>query len=139
MTEGMKTAVAIAITSIAFGVIVVGLADSDQGQPTVEERVSSLSSAIKCPFCFGESLEESATGVAADYRELIKVQVEAGATNDEILAEFAANFGDSYILDGSTSSWSAVLWAIPGAVLIGGLFAIIGMRRASSVKESEER
>jgi cytochrome c-type biogenesis protein CcmH len=139
VTDAMKTVVAVALASIAFGVIVVGLADSDQGTPTVEERVSSLSSAIKCPFCNGESLEDSASGVAADYRELIKVRVEAGATDDEILAEFAANFGDSFILDGSTSSWSTVLWAIPGVVLIGGLFAIIGMRRASMAKESEVR
>lgn len=131
----MKTLLPIAIGAIALGIIVVGLAGGTGSEPTTDERVSALAASIKCPFCNGESLEDSSSGVAADYRAIIRERVEAGATNAEIRDEFAASFGDSYILDTSTSAWSLALWALPVAALIGGLVAIVGIRQASRASE----
>jgi cytochrome c-type biogenesis protein CcmH len=132
MHDRMKTLLPIAIGAIALGVIVVGLAGGPQPAPTPEQRVENLSAAIKCPFCNGESLAESPSSVAGDYRDLIALRVAAGATDAEILDEFAANFGDSYILDGSTTQWTVALWAIPVALLIGGIVAIATMRKTSA-------
>ena len=132
MRESMKTLLPIAVGAIAIGVMVVGLAGGPQSSPTVENRVASLTASIKCPFCNGESLADSPSGVAGDYRDLIEARVRAGATDEEILGEFAANFGDSYILDGSTTSWTVALWAIPVALLVGGLVTIVAMRRSSA-------
>jgi cytochrome c-type biogenesis protein CcmH len=95
--------------------------------------VEALASVIKCPFCTGETLAESPSSVAGDYREIIAQRVAAGATDEEVIEEFAASFGDSYIIDGSRSGWTVVLWAIPVAVFIGGLVAIVGLRRASRI------
>lgn len=134
MTDPMKTILPIALSAIALGVIVVGLAGSPSSEPTTEERVSSLAASIKCPFCNGESLEDSASAVAADYRNLIEQRVEEGATDEEILDEFASNFGESFILDTSTSGWSFLLWALPVAALIGGMVAISVLRRESIAK-----
>lgn len=134
MRESMKTLLPIAIGAIALGVIVVGLAGGPAAEPTGEQRVENLSAAIKCPFCNGESLADSGSSVAGDYRELIADRVAAGATDDEILEEFAANFGDSYILDGSANQWTVALWAIPVALLIGGMVAIAMMRKSSATQ-----
>lgn len=139
MSDTMKTLLPIAIGAIALGIIVVGLAGGTASAPTTDDRVSALASSIKCPFCNGESLEESSSAVAGDYRALIRERVESGDTDEEIRAEFAANFGDSYILDTSTSSWSVVLWALPVAALIGGLVAIVGIRQASRMSEKSTR
>jgi cytochrome c-type biogenesis protein CcmH len=131
MNEPMKTILPIALSAIALGIIVVGLTGTPSSEPTTEERVSALASSIKCPFCNGESLNDSASAVAADYRELIEPRVTEGATDQEILNEFAANFGESFILDTSTSGWSFLLWALPVAALIGGIGAIYVLRRES--------
>ena len=131
MRESMKTLLPVAVGAIAVGVIVVGLAGGSQPAPTIDDRVENLTASIKCPFCNGESLADSPSGVAGDYRDLIEARVRAGATDDEILDEFAANFGDSYILDGSTTSWTVALWGIPVAMLVGGLVTIVAMRRRS--------
>lgn len=132
MRERMKTLLPIAIGAIALGVIVVGLAGGPAPVPSTEQRIETLSAAIKCPFCNGESLADSGSSVAADYRDLISQRVAAGATDEEILDEFAGNFGDSYILDGSTTQWTVALWAIPVALLIGGIVAIAMMRKTSA-------
>lgn len=136
MNDPMKTILPIALSAIALGVIVVGLAGSPSTEPTTEERVSSLAASIKCPFCNGESLEDSASAVAADYRNLIEQRVEEGATDEQILDEFASNFGESFILDTSTSGWSFLLWALPVAALIGGVVAISALRRESMRKDA---
>lgn len=132
MSERMKTLLPIAIGAIALGVIVVGLAGGPAPEPTPEQRIERLSAAIKCPFCNGESLADSGSTVAGDYRAIIAQRVIAGDTDDEILEEFASRFGDAYILDGSTTQWTVALWAIPVALLIGGIVAIATIRRSSA-------
>lgn len=132
MRDRMKTLLPIAIGAIALGVIVVGLAGGPAGEPSPEQRIEKLSASIKCPFCNGESLADSGSSVAADYRAIITARVLAGATDDEILDEFAASFGNSYILDGAKTHWTVALWAVPVALLVGGIVSIGTMRRASS-------
>lgn len=131
MNERLRSILPLAVGTFALVVIVVGLASSDSSEPTAEDRVEALSDSIKCPFCNGESLADSASGVAADYRALIALRVADGASDEEILAEFAANFGDSYILDTSTSGWSVVLWLAPVVMLGVGVVAIIALRRST--------
>ena len=135
MSERMKTIVAVGVSAVALIVVVAGLAGSEQPEPTADERVAALAASIKCPFCSGESLAESPSSVAADYRDLIAVRVAAGNTDDEIRQEFADNFGESFILDSSTSSWSVVLWIAPALVLMAGVVAIFAMRRAAQRSE----
>lgn len=131
MPNPMKTLLPIAIGAIALGIIVVGLAGGSATEPSQDERVEALAASIKCPFCNGESLADSPSSVAGDYRTIIADRVAAGATDQEVIDEFAASFGQSYIIGGSQSGWSFVLWALPVAIFIGGLFAIVGLKRAS--------
>lgn len=135
MSERARTVGAILVSAVALFVIVVGLASSPTVEPTAQDRVDSLSASIKCPFCNGESLAESGSGVAADYRELIAQRVDEGYTDEQILDEFAANFGDSYILDTEPSASSIALWVVPMAVLVGGVAVIVAMQRASRHKD----
>ena len=134
-SERIRGILAIAVSALALSVIVFGFTSEPLTAPTVEDRIATLSDAIKCPFCSGESLADSQAGVAADYRALIAERVAAGASDDEIIAEFAANFGDTFILDTSTSVWSVALWIVPIAALALGGGALIVMKRAASKRE----
>jgi len=125
MSDTAKNLIFGALGALALVVIVVGLAQGGSTVPTDAERVDALASSIKCPFCNGESLSESQSTVAAEYRVIIAQRVADGATDDEVIAEFAANFGDSYILDTSTSSWSLVLWLVPVLAIAAGA-AVVG-------------
>ena len=101
--------------------------------------MAALSSAIRCPFCNGESLAESPSGVAGDYRALIAERVAAGASDDEIIQEFAENFGDSFILNTSTSAWSVALWVIPTIALVGGIGVVVVIGRRSKNRADANR
>lgn len=136
-SERTRTIASIGAAAVAVVVIVVGLTSGESTTSTPDERLAALSESIKCPFCSGESLAESPSGVAADYRALIAERIEAGYTDEEILEEFAANFGDAYILDTSTSRWSLALWLLPILALAGGGAVIYGMRRSASQRDKE--
>jgi len=131
MTDRTKNMIFGAIGAVALLVIVAGLASGDSTPPTEAERVDTLASAIKCPFCNGESLKESQSSVAAEYRALIAQRVADGATDEEVIDEFAAKFGDSYILDTSTTSWSIALWIVPILAISLGAGVVTWMYRSA--------
>lgn len=132
--ERARNIAAIAVSAVALGAIVFGFTTEPAAPPTVEERIEAISGAIQCPFCDGESLAGSQAGVARDYRALIAERVEAGASDEEIIADFGRKFGESFILDTSTSVWFTALWVVPivGLGLGGGV--LVAMKRSASIR-----
>jgi cytochrome c-type biogenesis protein CcmH len=139
MSDRTKNIIFAAIAVLALMVIVVGLARGDATPPTDAERVEALASSIKCPFCNGESLAESQSSVAAEYRVIIAQRVADGATDDEVIDEFAANFGNSYILDTSTSGWSLALWIVPILAIAAGAAVVAWMYRSGKQRTKVNR
>lgn len=131
MSERTKNAFIAIAAAIALAVIVVGALRGPATAPTPEQRVATLSASIRCPFCNGESLADSASGVAADYRELIAERIDDGATDAQIMDEFADRFGASYVLDTSRSGWSVALWIVLALAVVVGVVAIVALRRAT--------
>ena len=132
MSDRARNIIVIGISVVALSVIVLGLSSGPTAEASAEDRIVALSASIRCPFCNGESLADSQASVAADYRSLIAEQVEAGATDEEIIDAVAANFGDSFILATSTTPWSVALWVIPAAALLIGGGAVLLMKRRTS-------
>jgi cytochrome c-type biogenesis protein CcmH len=130
MTDRTKNTIFGAVVVIALGFIVAGLASGDPAPRTDADRVDIIAAAIKCPFCNGESLKESQSSVAAEYRTIIADRVASGLSDEEIIDEFAAKFGDSYILDTSTTSWSIALWIVPILAISVGAGVVTWMYRA---------
>ncbi len=136
MSDRARNIIAIGVSVVALGFIVFGFSSEPPAEASAADRIEALSSSIRCPFCNGESLADSQASVAADYRVLIAERVEAGATDEEIIDEFAANFGDSFILDTSTSAWSTALWLVPVLALVGGAAVVFMMKQSASKRET---
>jgi cytochrome c-type biogenesis protein CcmH len=139
MSDRAKNLIFGAIGALALMVIVVGLTQGGTTAPTDAERVDALASSIKCPFCNGESLSESQSSVAGEYRVIIAQRVADGATDDEVIDEFASKFGDSYILDTSTSRWSLVLWLVPILALVAGATVVAWMYHSGKQRAEADR
>jgi cytochrome c-type biogenesis protein CcmH/NrfF len=77
--------------------------------------------------------------VAAEYRVIIAQRVADGATDDEVIDEFAANFGNSYILDTSTSGWSLALWIVPILAIAAGAAVVAWMYRSGKQRTKVNR
>jgi len=126
--------IAVGVTLVALAVVVVGLVSSGRAAPpTPDERAYQLETRLKCPFCVGESLASSQSGVARDLRVLIERRIAEGATDDEIIQEFVTNYGESILLEPPTRSWGLALWIIPILIVGVGVVVVVRLRRPEPV------
>jgi cytochrome c-type biogenesis protein CcmH len=115
----------------ALIVIVVGLLP----EPAVADpaqRVRQLSARIACPWCDGQSLAESGSGVATDLLVILREKVDAGWSDAEIYDFFTARYGDQILLDPPISGWGIALWMMPVVALGVGGWVVVRRLRVQS-------
>ena len=134
MSERRRNLVVAVVSLIALGVIAVGLASGPTPPPTPDDRARAIAERLNCPFCAGETLASSQSGVARDLRELIRRRIDEGATDDEILAEFVDRYGESILLDPPARGWGLAVWAAPVVVGVVGVVVVLGLRRPTRVE-----
>jgi cytochrome c-type biogenesis protein CcmH/NrfF len=108
--------------------IVVAMANSAYAQtapPTTtvtDDQVNSIAHKLYCPVCENITLDTCATAACADWRNEIHIQLEAGRTEDQIIADFVQRFGDRVVgtpQDSVLRALSLVTpWLIIAVVLI---------------------
>lgn len=129
MSERRRGLVWLIVPVIALGVLLVGLWPGADSATDPEARAYNLSVRLKCPICAGESLAGSQTDLAKDLRIRIADEIEAGSTDEEIIAMFVVNYGEQVLLDPPAAGWGIMLWAVPLGALAVGVVAIVGLRR----------
>lgn len=103
---------------VLAGIVVVGLV---LGPTTRPDRVEELGQGIRCPVCQAESIADSPSTTALEMMDVVREQVEAGRSDDEIRAFFAARYGAWVLLDPGISLRTVALWTLPGLAAIGGV------------------
>jgi cytochrome c-type biogenesis protein CcmH len=87
---------------------------------------------LRCLVCQNESIEESNADLARDLRAVVRKQVAAGDSDQQIMAWMVARYGSFVRLKPPLSFGTLVLWGMPVlAVAAGGLAAFLGRRRAT--------
>ena len=78
--------------------------------PAQEARARALFREIRCVVCQSESIDESDASLARDLRQLIRQQVAAGKTDDQIRAFLVSRYGQFVLLTPKASLGNAILW-----------------------------
>lgn len=112
-------------------VVVVALAVGSIGgaePPTNAERVVSLTRAIRCPQCAGQSVAESDVAVSREIRRDIASRVEQGQTDEDILAYYSSDtvFGPDALLSPPSEGVGGLVWVLPVVVAVAAL-AVLGL------------
>lgn len=136
MSERATNATVLVVSLVALVVIAVGLWPRSTGSTDPAARAYALETRIKCPICAGESLAGSQAEVARDLRGYIATRIAAGATDQEIVDEFVANYGEQILLDPPRTGWGLWLWLVPIAIGMVGVFAVVRLRRRSGGRSS---
>lgn len=129
MSERSRNAVVAVVSIAALLVIIVGLWPQSDAIDDPAERSRAIAARLKCPFCAGESLADSQSGVARDLRTLIDERVASGASDAAIVDEFVARYGEQVLLDPPRTGWGVGLWLVPLVVAGLGVWGILGLRR----------
>ena len=135
MMRGLVIALALAVTSPWRA-----NAQDDSARPpaspaattdsVLEARTTALASELRCPVCQGNSIQDSPSELAQQMRDLIRDQLRAGKTPDEVRAYFVAKYGEWILLTPRATGFNLVVYLVPLAVLIvGGLVVWRTVRR----------
>ena len=86
----------------------------------LDDSVRRVAVQLQCPVCEGESVADSPSGLANDMRSVIRAKIVAGESDQQILDEFVASYGDSILTEPPKRGISLGVWLGPTiAVLLG--------------------
>lgn len=102
---------------VLAGALVVG-ASGDDGPRTDAQRAADLAGELRCPTCRGQSVRDSDAPAAEFIRNEIDRRVGEGQGDEEILAYFDGQFGESLRLTPPRSGLASLVWALPVAALV---------------------
>lgn len=127
-----RTSVAIILALVASFLLVLGAGAED----VYSERTMEIARQLQCPVCSGQAVADSQVTLARQMRDVIEQKVQAGETDDQIIAYFTARYGDDVLLDPPKSGINLALWWIPPAVLLlGAVVVVLYMREGTSRKQ----
>jgi cytochrome c-type biogenesis protein CcmH len=90
----------------------------------LDEGVRRVGLQLQCPVCEGETVADSPSGLATDMRGVIRTKLAAGETDQQILDDFVASYGDSILTEPPKRGISLGVWIGPiigvalGALLV---------------------
>ncbi|NIR42611.1 MAG: cytochrome c-type biogenesis protein CcmH [Gemmatimonadetes bacterium] len=93
--------------------------------PELEAQVRELASRLRCPTCRALSVQDSPSGMAQEMKDLIREQLKAGKTPEEITAYFVDRYGEWILLKPTAQGFNWTVWLLPVLLLAGGLFFVL--------------
>ncbi len=98
--------------------------------PELEAQVRELAAKLRCPTSRALSVQDSPSGMAQEMRSLIRDQLRAGRTPDEVTAYFVERYGEWILLEPKAEGFNWAVWLLPVFLLFGGLaFVLVTARR----------
>ena len=130
---------------VAIAAIFCMAAGSDPSErlpdPAQEARARAIFAQVRCVVCQNESIDDSEAELAHDLRQLVRQQVGAGRSDDEIKGYLVERYGEFVLLRPSFSLGNAALWFGPLLVVLFGaalLFARLRNRTAEPELDAGE-
>jgi cytochrome c-type biogenesis protein CcmH len=100
------------------------------GDSRLDDSVRSVSSQLRCPVCQGESIQESPAELAKEMRQVVREQLAAGRSSDEVKAYFVSKYGEWILLKPEANGANLAVYLLPLALLVGGaVLIVVAVRR----------
>ncbi len=91
-------------------------------QQTLDQHVKNVASQLRCPVCQGESVADSPALLAQQMRQVIREQLQAGRSDQDIVQYFASRYGEQNVVWSPPRQGFALLaWVVPIALVLGGV------------------
>jgi cytochrome c-type biogenesis protein CcmH len=102
----------------------------DVTEDPLERQVHDIARDLRCTVCQNQPVSESNADTARDMRAIIREQVQAGKSRDEIVKYFVDRYGNYVLMDPPKQGSGAIVWAGPLAlIVIVGISGAVFLRR----------
>ena len=139
--------IGIALLNMAIGLVLIGAtttpayaitAEEMLANPVLEERARNLSKQLRCLVCQNQSIDDSDADLARDLRREVRSQIAAGTSDDAIIDQLRAKYGDYVLLNPPLDQATLFLWLSPlGFILLGGLIVMMARRQRGAAIATE--
>lgn len=109
--------------------VIAGEADALAQNPALETRLKAMSEELRCLVCQNQTLADSDAPLAEDLRREIRLQMQAGKTNQEVMDYLVSRYGDFVRYRPPLNTTTALLWVGPFVLMLMGLLGLIVMLR----------
>jgi cytochrome c-type biogenesis protein CcmH len=107
--------------------------------PDLEDQTRAISTELRCVVCQNLSVADSPSEMAQQMRAIVREQLQAGKTPQEVKDFFVSKYGEWVLLKPSTRGFGLLVWVVPFVVLIIGLgLGIFFIRRWAAKKGAAE-
>ncbi len=111
-------------------------AGSEPLEPALEARVLALGKQLRCATCQGLSITDSPASMARSQLDMVRELVKEGRSDEEIKQFFVERFGEWALLKPRTDPTTALLWAGPVVLLLGGIAFVFWFSFRNKVSET---
>lgn len=99
-------------------------------QMDLDEQVRQVAAQLRCPVCQNLSVADSPSETAQQMRAVIRDQLQAGKTPEEVLAYFRSKYGDWILRSPRPHGLNLLVWLGPFAGVAVGLGVVaLAVRR----------
>lgn len=144
--------VLIVLALLGVAALAVSAQDGSAANPTpvrqvTDDEVNAIAHKLYCPVCENITLDTCGTAACADWRYEIRLQLESGSTEEQIVDDFVRRFGDRVVgtpIDPTLRALSLYTpWIVVAGVVIGGVIIFAQRGRFAPAtpvaKESTDR
>jgi cytochrome c-type biogenesis protein CcmH len=110
-----------AVQTSPGGTTAVPIAGADS---MLDRRVRSVAMRLRCPVCQGESIQESPAELAQQMKGVVREQLAAGKTEQDVLDYFLAKYGDWILLEPRAEGINLLVYWIPVIFLVIGAIVL---------------
>ncbi len=96
----------------------------------LERQGGDIAKDLRCAVCQNQPVAESNSDLARDMRVIIREQIQAGKSRDEIVKYFVDRYGDYVLMNPPKRGSGAIVWAGPLAlIVVVGVSGFVFLRR----------
>lgn len=114
-------------------VFLLALSGAAIAEPTLDagqtQRYHQLIEEVRCQVCQNRTIAESDAPLAADLRDIIRRQIAAGRSNDEIKDYLVQRYGEWVLYKPRFSAATWILWLGPAVLLLAALVSAVVLWR----------
>ncbi len=122
---------------LALSTVVSAQAQETTGRVVTDDEVNAIAHKLYCPVCENITLDTCGTSACADWRDEIRLQLEQGMTETQIVEDFVRRFGDRVVgtpLDPTLRALSLYTpWLVVAAALFFAGAMLVRRRSAKAV------
>ncbi|MFI5232750.1 MAG: cytochrome c-type biogenesis protein CcmH [Gemmatimonadales bacterium] len=106
--------------AVAFAVL-AAVQQPAPADSVLEARTAQVASQLRCPVCQGLSIQDSPSELSQQMRAVVKEQLRAGKSPEQVKAYFVSKYGEWILLEPTPHGLNILVYAMPVLLVLVGL------------------